>query len=89
MWLTSQCQPGEGRDLFHCERCSSSFNATVAASGRSCPRCRLRDGLDVPLHFRLFERSALQAAVLAPRRAVGAPKADLAEGGTELEKPSA
>jgi hypothetical protein len=52
--------------MFHCERCGSSFNATIASSAGSCPRCKLRTGEDVPLYFRLFEPSALQVAGLRP-----------------------
>lgn len=55
--------------MFHCEQCGTSFNADVAWTGRSCPRCRLRGGTDVPLHFRLFEPAALQVASLEPKRA--------------------
>lgn len=44
--------------MFHCERCKSSFNPSVAATAFSCPRCRGRDGVESPLHFRLFEASA-------------------------------
>jgi hypothetical protein len=54
--------------MFHCERCGSSFNASTAASAGSCPRCKLRTGEDVPLHFRLFEPSAMRVAGLDPSR---------------------
>jgi predicted nucleic acid-binding Zn-ribbon protein len=54
--------------MFHCERCGSSFNASTAASAGSCPRCKLRTGKDVPLHFRLFEPSAMRVAGLDPSR---------------------
>jgi predicted nucleic acid-binding Zn-ribbon protein len=66
--------------MFHCERCGSSFNATTAASASSCPRCKLRDGEDVPLHFRLFEPSAMRVAGLAPARPqTDAPRAERLE----------
>ena len=55
--------------MFHCERCESSFNATVAASASDCPRCKQNDGVSSPLRFRLFEPSALKVAGLAPTRA--------------------
>jgi hypothetical protein len=54
--------------VFHCERCESSFNATVAASATDCPRCKQTDGVSSPLRFRLFEPSALRVAGLAPSR---------------------
>ncbi|MFN8216821.1 MAG: hypothetical protein U0R71_09520 [Solirubrobacterales bacterium] len=60
--------------MFHCERCGSSFNASIAASAATCPRCKLRDGKDEPLYFRLFEPSALRVSGLDPRRR-GAPQA--------------
>jgi hypothetical protein len=53
--------------MFHCDRCGSSFNASIASSARSCPRCKLRTGKDEPLVFRLFEPSALRVAGLEPR----------------------
>jgi hypothetical protein len=55
--------------VFHCERCESSFNATVAASASDCPRCKQSDGVSSPLRFRLFEPSALKVAGVAPTRA--------------------
>jgi len=48
--------------MFHCERCRSSFNATVAAAAFNCPRCRGRDGIEAPLRFKLFEPSAMGVA---------------------------
>ena len=48
--------------MFHCERCKSSFNPSAAAAALNCPRCKGRDGVEVPLHFRLFEAAALRAA---------------------------
>lgn len=54
--------------MFHCDRCGSSFNASIASSAASCPRCKLRTGKDEPLVFRLFEPSALRVAGLEPRR---------------------
>ena len=53
--------------MFHCERCGSSFNASIASSAANCPRCKLREGKDEPLYFRLFEPSALRVAGLDPR----------------------
>jgi len=58
--------------LFYCERCESSFNATVAAASGDCPRCKQDDGVAAPLRFRLFEPSALKVAGLSPTR-TGAP----------------
>jgi hypothetical protein len=55
--------------VFHCERCESTFNATVAASAGDCPRCKQNDGVASPLRFRLFEPSALRVAGIAPARA--------------------
>ncbi len=59
--------------MFHCERCGSSFNASIASSAANCPRCKLREGKDEPLYFRLFEPSALRVAGLDPRRGSGSP----------------
>jgi hypothetical protein len=58
--------------LFHCERCESSFNATVAAAAGDCPRCKKNDDVASPLRFRLFEPSALKIAGISPAR-TGAP----------------
>jgi len=55
--------------MFFCERCESSFNATVAAASGECPRCKEREGISAPLRFRLFEPSALKVAGLQPKRA--------------------
>lgn len=52
--------------MFHCSRCRTSFNPTVAASVGNCPRCSARDGVSAPLHFRLFEPSAVRAASIEP-----------------------
>jgi hypothetical protein len=54
--------------LFYCERCESSYNATIAAASADCPRCRRDDGVAAPLRFRLFEPSALKVAGLSPVR---------------------
>lgn len=59
--------------MFHCERCGSSFNASIASSAATCPRCKLREGKDEPLYFRLFEPSALRVSGLDPRRGSGSP----------------
>jgi hypothetical protein len=61
--------------LFYCERCESTFNATVAAASADCPRCRRDDGVAAPLRFRLFEPSALKVAGLSPAR-TGTPVSD-------------
>ena len=60
--------PKEGRPVFFCERCETQFNATVAAASGDCPRCKEKEGISVPLRFRLFEPSALKVAGLAPKR---------------------
>lgn len=54
--------------MFHCERCESRFNATVAAAAGDCPRCRESDGVSSPLRFRLFDPSAIKVAALSPSR---------------------
>jgi hypothetical protein len=54
--------------MFFCERCESRYNATVAAASGGCPRCKEADGISTPLHFRLFEPSALKVAGLTPAR---------------------
>jgi hypothetical protein len=60
--------------MFHCERCQGSFNPTVAeASSRTCPRCRAEDDVSAPLHFRIFEPSALSVASLSPKPAKELP----------------
>jgi len=60
--------------VFYCERCESSFNATIAAASSDCPRCKERDGTASPLRFRLFEPSALKVAGLAPRSDPAVPR---------------
>lgn len=59
--------------MFHCERCESSFNATVAAAAGDCPRCKESDGVSAPLRFRLFEPSAIKVAGLSPGRTAAHP----------------
>ncbi len=54
--------------MFFCERCETSYNATVAAASGDCPRCKEKEGISVPLRFRLFEPSALKVAGLQPKR---------------------
>jgi hypothetical protein len=53
--------------MFFCERCQTSFNATVAAASGDCPRCKEKEGIAAPLRFRLFEPSALKVAGLQPK----------------------
>jgi len=55
--------------MFYCERCGSRFNETVAAASSNCPRCREADGVESPLRFRLFSRSALRVAGIEPKPA--------------------
>ena len=55
--------------MFYCERCGSRFNETIAAASSNCPRCREADGVESPLRFRLFSRSALRVAGIEPRSA--------------------
>jgi hypothetical protein len=40
--------------MYTCERCGTSFGRPSAVL-ESCPRCLARDGVRVPLAFRLFE----------------------------------
>jgi hypothetical protein len=54
--------------VFFCERCESSFNATVAAAAGDCPRCKESDGVASKLRFRLFEPSEMKVASLSPSR---------------------
>lgn len=56
--------------MFQCQRCGSRFNATIAAASENCPRCQAQDGVVAPVHFRLFEVSALQAGGLKPQSGV-------------------
>lgn len=58
--------------MFYCERCQTRYNATVAAASGDCPRCKGKEGISVPLRFRLFEPSALKVAGLKPPR-TGSP----------------
>jgi len=58
--------------MFFCERCETTFNATVAAASGDCPRCKEKEGISIPLRFRLFEPSALKVAGLKPKR-TGSP----------------
>jgi hypothetical protein len=63
--------------MFYCERCGTRFNAAAASSASNCPRCRARDGVSVPLSFRLFERSAIQSVGVRPKAfppAAGTPE---------------
>ena len=55
--------------MFFCERCESTFNATIAAASGDCPRCKESEGISSPLRFRLFEPSALKVAGISPTRA--------------------
>jgi hypothetical protein len=41
--------------MFRCERCGSSYSAMHAAAIESCPRCRIRDGIESPLSFSPLE----------------------------------
>jgi hypothetical protein len=63
--------------MFYCERCGTRFNAAAASSASNCPRCRARDGVAVPLSFRLFEVDAERSAGVRPQRVppAGAPAA--------------
>ncbi len=54
--------------MFFCERCETQFNATVAAASGDCPRCKEKEGISIPLRFRLFEPSAIRVAGLSPMR---------------------
>jgi hypothetical protein len=40
--------------MFRCERCSSQFSATHAATLENCPRCQIRDRVASPLVFKPF-----------------------------------
>jgi hypothetical protein len=41
--------------MFACERCGAAFSPIRIGAGSICPRCRARDGVSVPLTFRLFD----------------------------------
>ena len=62
--------------MFFCERCETTFNATIAAASGDCPRCKEKEGISIPLRFRLFEPSALRVAGLQPKRADTASQRD-------------
>ena len=51
--------------MFFCERCETRYNATVAAASGDCPRCREKEGISIPLRFRLFEPSAIRVRPMA------------------------
>jgi hypothetical protein len=57
--------------MFHCERCGIRFSTGALSGSRSCPRCRLRDGVDVTLTWEplLAAREAATAARDEARRA--------------------
>ena len=67
--------------MFYCERCATRFNAAAASSASNCPRCRARDGVAVPLSFRLFEVDAVRSAGVRPRRIPPAGTAPAGEQG--------
>ena len=50
--------------MFHCERCGIRFSTGALSGSRSCPRCRLRDGVDVTLTWEPL-LAAREAAVAA------------------------
>jgi uncharacterized OB-fold protein len=37
--------------MFRCERCGSAFSPIRVPAGQTCPRCRAREGVSVPLTF--------------------------------------
>jgi PHP family Zn ribbon phosphoesterase len=64
--------------MFYCERCATRFNAAAASSASNCPRCRARDGVAVPLSFRLFEVDDVRSVGVRPRQTPPAPRAPAA-----------
>jgi hypothetical protein len=52
--------------MFSCERCGSSFNATVVAAVENCPRCKAREGIAAPLTFRLFSQPPAASGASRP-----------------------
>lgn len=46
--------------MWHCERCGTRFGTRFAPI-ECCPRCRRRDGVFVPVHFKLFESKGAEA----------------------------
>lgn len=50
--------------MFHCERCGIRFSTGALSGSRSCPRCRVRDGVDVTLAWEPL-LAAREAAVAA------------------------
>ncbi len=50
--------------MFVCSRCGSSYNAKHIGV-EHCPRCRLRDKVDVPLAFKAFDLSGLKTVPLS------------------------
>jgi hypothetical protein len=37
--------------MFRCERCGSAFSPIRVPPSQTCPRCRAREGVSVPLAF--------------------------------------
>jgi hypothetical protein len=48
--------------MYTCERCGSGFSPIRIGVAASCPRCRARDGVTVPLTFTLFETASTEVA---------------------------
>ncbi|MEZ5077313.1 MAG: hypothetical protein R2725_07725 [Solirubrobacterales bacterium] len=65
--------------MHYCERCGSTYRATVAESARNCPKCS-DEGVTVPLRFRIFEPSALRVAGIAPQKAGRPPETPSSSG---------
>lgn len=50
-----------GDEMFRCERCGSSFSPIRVSRPGSCPRCRARDGVSIPLTFAPFSAKPPEA----------------------------
>jgi len=59
--------------MYRCERCGSSFSPIRVSSRQTCPRCRARDRVSVPL---VLEMGGLRAEGIETDRKTVAEDAD-------------
>jgi hypothetical protein len=55
--------------MYRCERCGSAFNPIPFFSQENCPRCRMRDGVSVPLTLDERPRGGSGGSELGTERA--------------------
>jgi DNA-directed RNA polymerase subunit RPC12/RpoP len=63
--------------MFRCDNCGSGYSAQAASSWTSCPRCLVKERIQVPLSFELgWQRQRSQAeAATTPRAATASQPA--------------